>query len=349
MAAVKEIVNALLEAYKVRADFEFLVFSVDERSLDQIANTGNLTDDIRRVVMVAKTQDWLHALLVAAADDRANVAELERLRDATRPITVETADPWKSVMINGQPLVDRDPIRAAVRDLEDHRSRILVVHGEPTSGKTHTANLVTWRAGANQHLLVSLDLWRLWDVATRNAAADAKPRLAPREVAVSLCDQLKIDHAIIPPNDEQDSRWAISFCDRLQARLAPETIYWIVIDEFNKVAVSQQAADFFKELATRVSTTLTNVRLVLLGYNDTLPTNVEPGVIREQVGYLAEDDLKIYFAELYRIIGRPDDAGGIAESFARVRSKLSQQDLAVLRELGQALAQESRQVLRKKV
>jgi hypothetical protein len=122
-----------------------------------------------------------------------------------------------------------------------------------------------------------------------------------------------------------------------------------VIDEFNKVPVSQQAADFFKELATRVSTTLINVRLVLLGYSDTLSTNVEPGVIREQVSYLREEDLLIYFAELYRIIGRPDDAEGIAESLDRVRSKLTQQDLAVLRELGQALAQELRLVLRKQV
>ena len=349
MASFKEIVTALLDAYQVRADFEFLVFSVLQRSLDQIADTGDLTNDIRRVVMVATTEKWLHQLLTAAAEDRAAVAELARLRDETRPISVDAADPWKSVMVNGQPLVDRDPIRFAVRDLEDQRSRILVVHGEPTSGKTHTTNLITWRAGANEHQLVSLDLWKLWDAATRNLAADAKPRLSPRDVAISLCEQLKIDLTIIPPHDEQDSRWAISFCDRLQGRLAPTTTYWVVIDEFNKVPVSQQAADLFKELATRVSTTLTNVRLVLLGYSETLPTNVEPGVIREQVGYLVEDDVKLYFAELYRTIGRPDDVEGIAGSFARVRDKLRQQDLAALRELGQALAQESRQVLRKKI
>jgi hypothetical protein len=349
MAAYKEIVTALLAAYRIRADFEDLVFQAGERTLDQIATTGDLTNDVRRVVKVATTERWLHDLLAAAAADRPNVAELTRLRDETRPITVPFDDPWKSVMVNGQPLVDRDPIRFAIRDLEGQRSRILIVHGEPTSGKTHTANLVTWRASENQHQLVQLDLSRLWDAANGNVTAGARPRLAPRDVAISLCDQLQIDRAIIPLTDEQDSRWAIAFCDRFQARLDTAVTYWIVIDEFNKVPVSQQAADFFKELATRVSTTLTNVRLVLLGYNDTLSTNVEPGVIREQVGYLGEEDLKIYFAELYRLIGRPDDAEGIAESLARVKGKLMQQDLTALRELGQALAQESRQVLRKKV
>jgi hypothetical protein len=349
MAAYKEIVSALLGAYQTRADFEDLVFQSGERTLDLIATTGDLTNDIRRVVKVATTERWLHDLLAAAAEDRPNVAELARLRDETRPITVPMADPWKSVMVNGQPLVDRDQIRFAVKDLEGQRSRILIVHGEPTSGKSHTANLVTWRAGENQHQLVQLDLSRLWDAVNGNVAAGARPRLAPRDVAISLCDQLSIDRAIIPQTDEQDSRWAIAFCDRFQARLDPAATYWIVIDEFNKVPVSQQAADFFKELATRVSTTLINVRLVLLGYSDTLSTNVEPGVIREQVSYLREEDLLIYFAELYRIIGRPDDAEGIAESLDRVRSKLTQQDLAVLRELGQALAQELRLVLRKQV
>jgi hypothetical protein len=349
MAAFKEIVEALRQAYQVRDDFEALIFQARGITLDQLATSGNLVNDIRRVVMVATTQQWLHQLLVEAADDRPASPDLVRLRDETQPISVPADDPWKSVMINGQPLVDRDPIRFAIRDLEGQRSRILIVHGEPTSGKTHTVNLVTWRASQNQDRLVLLDLERLWVAASGNVAADARPRLAPRDVAMSLCDQLQIDHGIIPRSDEQDSRWAIAFCDRLQARLDAATTYWVVIDEFNKVPVSQQAGDLFKELATRVSTTLTNVRLVLLGYNDTLSTNVEPGVIREQVGYLLENDLKVYFAELYRIIGRPDDAQGIAESFARVRSKLTQQDLAVLRDLGRALGQESRDVLRKKV
>ena len=187
MADVKQIVNALLGAYQIRADFEFLIFQVGERSLDQIAKTENLTNDIRRVVMVAMTQRWVHQLLVAAAEDRPAVAALARLRDETRPIDeVPAGDPWKGVMINGQPLVDRDPIRFAVKDLEDQRSRILIVHGEPTSGKTHTANLVTWRAAANQHQLVLLDLSRLWDAASGQVAADARARLSPRDIAVSL-------------------------------------------------------------------------------------------------------------------------------------------------------------------
>lgn len=349
MPSIKEILQALLAAYKNREDFATLVVMAnDTRTLDQLANTGNLTNDIRAVVMVARQEGWLHDLLQEAAAAIPGVPELARLRDSVAPIQAEAADPWKALMINGQPLVDREPLRNAVQDLENQLGRILVVFGEPTVGKTHIGNLVTWRAGENQHKLVVVDLLKLWESATNNAGGgpEAKPRLVPQEIALSLCDQLEIDREIIPPGDEQDSRWAITFCNRLQGRLKPDADYWLLFDEYNKVPVSQQAADLIKELASRVATALPRVRLALLGYDETLPQNASAATIRNQLKYLSEDDLKVFFAELYQVAGRADDAAGIAASLDRVRSRINPADVDAMRDLGQALAAEAREILR---
>ena len=185
-------------------------------------------------------------------------------------------------------MVDRDPIRTSVRQLDSNQARILVVFGDQATGKSHITNLITWRAAADPLTrMVSVDLAQLWQIASAE-----QRRLTPRDIATRFCDQLGIGYEIIPGNDEQDSRWAIIFCDRLQPRLATGQLHWFVIDEFNKIPASQQVVDLIKELATRVSTVMTNVRLVLLGYADVLPTNVEPGVLREQVLHLGEDDIK---------------------------------------------------------
>ena len=287
MATVKEIAQALGAAFKTRDDLETLVTYASGQTLDQVTSPGTLQIEILRVVVAAKGNDWLHSLLDEASRLRPGNQSLDDLRMAVAPISTNPANPWQALVINGQPLVDRDPIRTSVRQLDANQARILVIFGEPATGKSHITNLIAWRASAATTPMVAVDLAQLWQIASAE-----QRRLTPRDIAMRFCDQLGIGYDIIPGNDEQDSRWAIIFCDRLQPRLAAAQVHWFVIDEFNKIPASQQIVDLIKEFATRVSTTMTNVRLVLLGYADTLPTNVEPGVLRQQVLHLGETDIK---------------------------------------------------------
>src|SRR4051812_47581445 len=115
MPTIKDLVNAFANAFDKRDDLETVVlFTSDDRSLDLISKTDNLRNDIRALVMVAKKQGWLHALLTQAANERPQDKVLASLRDETAPLSTDPADPWKAFVINGQPLVDRDPIRFAV-------------------------------------------------------------------------------------------------------------------------------------------------------------------------------------------------------------------------------------------
>lgn len=340
MATVKEISLALTATFKTRDDLEQLVIFASGLTLDQVTSPASLPIEIQRVVVAARTNSWLLQLLDEASQMRPDDQALKDLLKAAAPISANPANPWQALVINGQPLVDRDAIRTSVRQLDANQARILVVFGDEATGKSHLSNLITWRATEAAARMVTVNLEQLWKLASAE-----NRRLAPRDIAMRFCDQLGFGYEIIPSNDEQDSRWAIIFCDRVQARLDAGQVYWFVVDEFNKIATSQQIVDLVKEFASRVSTTMANVRLVLLGFGDTLPTSVEPGVLRQRVPHLAESDIKEYFANLYASVGRGHDAPAIAGSVAKVLPLLHPSDAVTIRGLGVTLAQEARAVI----
>jgi hypothetical protein len=340
---------ALLDAYDSRDDFELLVYSVGQRSLDQIAKTQNLERDIRRVVMVALRDHWIVELLTQAAGERPEVAAIAQLAAELAPAaTPATADPWKACRPNGLPFVDRAPVREAVRDLDgDLGSRILAVGGPSTSGKSHVSNLVAWRAGQNRDGLVFIELPKLVD---HSAAADDP--VPPRTLAEAICEQMGLDKdALLPGPGEQDSRWSYAFCNRLQAHVlkqrtleGPVKRWWIVIDEFNSLPLSQQTADLLKELATRVGRVITEFRLVLLGYDAVLSPDVG-AVQRAQIQVLTGQELEEYFIDLFQELGRPVDAKRVADAIAAVLQEFNPKDPLRMRALGKSVAAETQAIV----
>src|SRR5207248_46940 len=84
------------------------------------------------------------------------------------------------------------------------------------------------------------------------------------------------------PNDAQWARWIFDFLkDFAPLAIKDETVRWIVIDSLNSVPLAQSANDFLKALARRISVDLTQFRLILLGYQDTLRPSVV-GEIEEE-------------------------------------------------------------------
>lgn len=347
---LKRLLDALLAAYQKREDFEFLVFSIDNRPLDQLARTGDLTNDIRRVVMVATQERWIADLVAEAASDRPRVAELADLAKELTPIVTlaAVADPWKACLVNGLPLVDRQPVRDAVRNLDTQGgSRLLSISGPATSGKSHTLNLVSWRADEGKDGLVLIELSKLVD---RSAAA--QDPVSPRRLAEAICEQMGVDPALLlPEGGEQDSRWGYAFCNRLQAYVLKQRAanpspvrWWIAIDELNSVPISQQTSDLLKELATRIGKVLTEFRLVLLGYADVLPPNIG-AVQRAELEHLTGDELQTYFIDLYLSTGKPPDPDRVAQAIAYVLQRFNPSDPLRMRALGEHVAAETQAIL----
>ena len=92
----------------------------------------------------------------------------------------------------------------------------------------------------------------------------------PRDLAGKLVRLLGYGAATVPsaPSDLQWSRWSVEFCDdfEVRARQDDQRQVWLVIDEFNKVALAQETMDLIKQLADRIRVTLPHFRLLLLGF-----------------------------------------------------------------------------------
>lgn len=345
---LKRLNEALLEAYTDRDDFELLVFSIGQRSLDQIAKTANLANDIRRVVMVALRDHWIMELVAEAATQRDQVPVLAQLATDLAPAAAPAAaDPWRACVVNGLPLVDREPVRDAVRDLDERDGRVLTVAGKSTSGKSHMFNLVSWRAGENRDGVVFIELSKLAD-----GSAEAADPVPPRRLAEVICEQMGLDKDVLLPGPgEQDSRWGYAFCNRFQAHVVKQRTldpswkrWWIVIDEFNSVPMSQQSNDLLKELATRIGKVIGELRLVLLGYADVLPPTIG-AVRRAELDLLTGQELEEYFINLFKGLGRPVDTARVAQAIASVLQRFNPKDPLRMRALGETVASETQAIV----
>jgi len=96
------------------------------------------------------------------------------------------------------------------------------------------------------------------------------------------------------PTDGQWARWILQFCNRLESAVLgdpPPQQIWILIDTFHAVSLAQSAADLIRELANRINVTLVDLRLVLLGFEDSMPAEVNNHLAEENIGKICEDQL----------------------------------------------------------
>ena len=73
---LKQLDEALRDAYN-KASFERLLLFELDRELEQIASGGNFKDIVFSVIMTAKREWWLNALVRAAAEDRPDNANVQ--------------------------------------------------------------------------------------------------------------------------------------------------------------------------------------------------------------------------------------------------------------------------------
>jgi hypothetical protein len=97
-----------------------------------------------------------------------------------------------------------------------------------------------------------------------------------------------------PPTDAQWPRWIMSFCNRLENAFQdkpPAQPIWLLIDTFHAVSLSQSATDLIRELAQRINVNLFSLRLVLLGFEDSMPAEVSNHLAEEVIGPIGEDQI----------------------------------------------------------
>lgn len=342
---LRRLSKAMIAAFPRRSDLEDFVLLTTGETLDYYSSRpDSLSDDVRRVILHAQANAWLHDLLESLVDRNPGDPEFTGVRREllARP-SPPPADPWLACIVRDAPFVDREPLRDAMRDLEtDGGRQVLVVHGDPGTGKTHTTEFVRWRARECGHEFVSIDLEQMARLSGRDGL------IWPETVAHRLRDLLNLD-LDLPAREEEDqqyARWNLSTCDKLTGALIDVAKYWwVVVDSFNLVPLPQATADFFKEFAIRVDASLPRLRLVLLGFNESLRPDLERHAHREHTRYPSQEELALYFTRLHESVGRAPQPEQVADSVQRVFSAVDPDAPARMRNLADAVAAEVKRVL----
>jgi hypothetical protein len=172
-------------------------------------------------------------------------------------------------------------------------------------------------------------------------------------VAESLVDLLGFNPALVAPapTDAQWARWVLQFCNRFQgharleqdARIPPAQV-WIVIDAFHTVLLAQSAVDLIRELANRINTTLHDFRMILLGFEDTLPAQVGNHLEEEAIGAISEDEIIEFIGTALSQMRVPLDDDHVAEIVLKLLNDAPPGDPEFLLKLGTAASRELQRV-----
>ncbi|MEV4135487.1 effector-associated domain EAD1-containing protein [Dactylosporangium sp. NPDC049742] len=293
--------DALVAAFPDPDSVEELLMLLD-RTFTLYQGTGKrFVHNIRAVVSDAAVKGWLPELLERAAEQVPD-EELRRLRDELRPAAVAVAaDPFVACRLaGGYVMVDREGLRAALRELDRPTGRrILAVGGAPRSGKSHTIQLIRYLSlmrGNFQLFAVDLE-----DIVR---AVGQGTQVTPYHLARSIVKKLGYGCVVAdPPTDAQWSAWVGDFCDDFEPfAMADERSPWLVIDAFNSVVAMQATLDLVLELARRIDRGIVGLRLVLIGYPEPLT------VVRQQVAFdelcaIGVREVLQFFADAYQQLG----------------------------------------------
>lgn len=319
--------NTFLEA--LRLDFDpttlesMLSRRLDRRLHDLVPAGLTFPKMLETVVSTAEQEGWTWNLIEAAVAHNPGgpnlAAFLQRFarldpRTAAPPAAVDVLSAY--LLRAGRIFIDREDLRAALRDLRDdpRSSHVLVVTGERASGKTYTAELLTFFASmAQKHKAIYVDL-------------DKFPYTA-KDLAETMGRQMGQLLATIPEHqDEQRARWVLRLCDWITAHMinSGDVTYWCVFDGFREVTLPDETKDLIGELAQRAESTVPQCRVVLLNYNEVLPLRIEDYVRRERIKTIERDDLIKFFEQVNRDNADKYTPEFLAEKVDVIRSQVDQ-------------------------
>lgn len=340
--AVK-IQKTLVAAFPLEASFKEVVLFANH-VLDQVSGAGQpLTTRVLETIKHAEANNWLNQLLSMAADMVPADEALRDLRDEMRAqAPPDDLSPYYMCRLGaGTVMVNRKKLREAVEELHDLQGRrIFVIRGDSRSGKSHSLQLITFISQfVGGFTIVPVDLDPHRDDQERRVIGARD--LASRLVTLS-------DYKIALPEDPKDlqwSKWVTTFGDSFATEAAKhEGIRWIVIDSMNKVLLDQPAVDLVQDLVTRVFKTLPRLRLVLVGYDQSLPPLILPYIQEEKIERISDKELVEFFVLAYREMKRAasDEAvsEAVTEAVSRILEQVDMQSGDYLLKLGPLAAQE---------
>jgi hypothetical protein len=275
LAAFKDVSNAPTGA-NVSADARILIDYLDKNSPDSL----------------------LTVLLNVGANNADIAAIAERYRGAiSKAPNGQPKTPWTDrFLFERTVFLDRRPLRLALAALvSPGRTSTIVVRGPTRSGKTFTAELI--RHVADQ----------LHDKFAHVASASTAGVSSTVERILAQLGEAdyKVERIVSP-----DSHWYNQQCTRILAAADKATAErcWVVIDRMGNDGAA--TVDFCDYLVEAAATSITKLRVVLLGYPRSAAPDTVPGHAVEwedlSYGHVVESDVLDFVEWLYReIVQKP--------------------------------------------
>lgn len=345
----KRLLEALNDVFTSKDAVEELAQGARDRTLAQISLADNLPAILSAMVDAARDEGWLGRLLDEAVALRPNSDELAQLRDELREeVIAERMDHFAACRLLGHNyMVDRAPLRAKLQHLaaREEGIHILKVRGPSKSGKSHTFQLIRYlsdRVGGFR--MVFVDLAELASAVGRD--------LLPEDLGEEIVFQMKLQGQMPVRQNELDSRWVRRFVAWLTGELQNrDEVYWIVLDSFGNTLVPDGVYELVRRLAEQIETNLSQIRLVLLGFERDLPDRVLGGLEEEDLtaaARIGQDQLLDFFSRMYqeRRLRRAADfaAEDVAGSVSTVMQRVAFDRDDYLLQLGRAVMEEGRRI-----
>jgi hypothetical protein len=282
----KTLDEVMAELFSTVADLEaFLSVNLGENLQSFVVD--NLTVSRAKVIDRAQRLGWLvnlieelHPIATPEQKDKLNtIGTIEELKAGRF---------FDDCYPNNEPLVNRKDLRDKLRVASSPgSSRILLIKGDRRySGKSHARNHLRYIA---TRLGMPFAEFALSEYAI---GTNVQPSIFGPDIASAL------DKPYPTQFDEKDARWSLNFLGWLRHQVADG--FWIAFDDFEKekVTVPQSVYDFIQLLALRIQQ-MPNVRLFLINYDGSLPTELGFYMQREDVPEIDEGDISDFFVDFY--------------------------------------------------
>ncbi len=327
MSSFKTRVQSALNASFKRDTFGQFLQEEFEKSLEDLTGNVGFTIQLLQVVELADREGWLHRLVISAHKKRPLDSELAKLNQEVAPL-VTSATPYYDVLVFGdRPLIDRDDLRKVVESFElGPKSRVLVVHGDPKTGKSRTY----WYLRHIQERVKKFDLiWIDFEDFTE------EPVIDNRVLARAINDQLKLGFSFAETAADdafKNQPFSNVFYSEIGQR---EQILVLVLDSFSKVSIDKSAYDLVNLLALKVETQMTNAFLVLLDFDQELPSKVNEHVNREQTAVVKKQHLALFLTEVLKAsAGKTPPEREVARAMQEVLGGIDLSKAKTMKDLG---------------
>ena len=269
------------------------------------------------VVEKANGGTWLRELLVEALRDFPGDVTFQELNNAIQAVLPAVVHPFDVCRLAGAyVMVNRRNLRESLKELDTPNGRrILIVTAKDALGKSHSVQLILYGWNVRENFRpILIDLEEMSHKLGIGALTN------PRELGKRLVKEL--GYALTVPEEPTDalwSKWVSEFIDTLSPHAQNERIYtWIVLDQINRVTLTEPTLDLIKSIAVRVNTTWKQFRLVLLGYQDALPSECSGHIQREEVNRIDEKEVVRFFIDAFEQLKRPKNDDEIAKIAQKV-------------------------------